>query len=544
MNMNIKKYIFAALAFGIFTAAFAQETSASEGQIELPDLTTVVSGSNQEEDIAPAPDFDDVLELPFNSGDLVPVLPAASAGGETDPVTATNDAMQKDIYAQGTIGGGYPASFTGDFEISRLYGADPFKISFAHNSTAGFAGHSLSDGYGNHSTLIGVEKDFIRNKINWGFAGRYEDLQNGFQSRTEGIAAYNQDAIGLSANFLWKLPKDFELSLQAGSEFYYRFADITKNSNPAFTVPQWIKNTSRISADPQLKISWLHKGFEISFDALYNLEAWKKVSNRGQFDLNFGWHNEKIKLYANAGLVVGNLIGNHSLLAPFTLGLETNLPVYFSDRQLNLSLCGGLASQRKTTAQLEREYKFSGLKELSGEASEWYGKVNLLVPLKTSFTGTVSAGFYNTAFDNGIWVPDYKGAVESGLYRYIQKNREELYTDFAFTWKYKLFAATAAYHANWLDLPVLENRHTISVSFALNSSKGRWGANLSTAYMLDASDNKPVINLEGFVQASDAVRIVLSVNDMLKLPGGGERSYAGQYAANSGNASLLVKFLF
>jgi hypothetical protein len=62
--------------------------------------------------------------------------------------------------------------------------------------------------------------------------------------------------------------------------------------------------------------------------------------------------------------------------------------------------------------------------------------------------------------------------------------------------------------------------------------------------MLDASDNKPVINLEGFVQASDAVRIVLSVNDMLKLPGGGERSYAGQYAANSGNASLLVKFLF
>ena len=544
MNMNIKKYIFAALAFGIFTAAFAQEASASEGQIELPDLTTVVSGSNQEEDIAPAPDFDDVLELPFNSGDLVPVLPAASAGGETDPVTAANDAMQKDIYAQGTIGGGYPASFTGDFEISRLYGADPFKISFAHNSTAGFAGHSLSDGYGNHSTLIGVEKDFIRNKINWGFAGRYEDLQNGFQSRTEGIAAYNQDAIGLSANFLWKLPKDFELSLQAGSEFYYRFADITKNSNPDFTVPQWIKNTSRISADPQLKISWLHKGFEISFDALYNLEAWEKVSNRGQFDLNFGWHNEKIKLYANAGLVVGNLIGNHSLLAPFTLGLETNLPVYFSDRQLNLSLCGGLASQRKTTAQLEREYKFSGLKELSGEASEWYGKVNLLVPLKTSFTGTVSAGFYNTAFDNGICVPDYKGAVESGLYRFIQKNREELYTDFAFTWKYKLFAATAAYHANWLDLPVLENRHTISVSFALNSSKGRWGANLSTAYMLDASDNKPVINLEGFVQASDAVRIVLSVNDMLKLPGGGERSYAGQYAANSGNASLLVKFLF
>ena len=545
MNMKMKKYILTALALGTFALAFAQESpsASAESQIELPDLTTVVSGSSQEEEIAPAPDFDDVLELPFNSGDLVPALPAASANGESNPVTAANDAMEKDIYAQGTIGGGYPASFTGDFEVSRLYGADPFKISFAHNSAAGFAGHSLSDGYGNHFTLIGVEKDFIRNKINWGFAGRYEDLQNGFQSRTEGIAAYNQDAIGLSANFLWKLPKDFELSLLAGSEFYYRFADITKNSNPDFAVPQWIKNTSRITADPQLKISWLHKGFELSFDALYNLEAWSKVSNRGQFDLNFGWHNDKLKFCADAGLVVGNLIGNNKVLVPFTLGFETSLPVYFSDRQLNLSLYGGLASERKTSAQLEREFKFSGLEDFSTESSDWYGKINLLVPLKTSFTGTVAAGFYNTAFSNGVWIPDYSGAIESGLYKYIQKDRKQLYTDFAFTWKYKLFAATAKYHANWLENPVLENKHTISVNFALQSSKGLWGVSLDTAYILDSSD-KPVINLEGYIQASSAVRIVLSVNDMLKLLGAEERPYAGQYVANSGNASLLVKFLF
>ena len=187
--MKMKKYILSGLVLVAFTAAgFAQDAS-EESQIALPDLTTVVSGSNEQEDIAPAPDFDDVLELPYNSGDLVPVLPAASAGGETDVVNATNDAMQKDIYAEGAIGGGYPASFTGTFEVSRLYGADPFKISFAHNSAAGFAGHNLADGYSTHSTLIGVEKDFIRSKLRWGFAGRYEDLGNGLQSKTEGVAA-------------------------------------------------------------------------------------------------------------------------------------------------------------------------------------------------------------------------------------------------------------------------------------------------------------------------------------------------------------------
>ena len=543
--MNMKKYILGGLLLGCFIAAgFAQETP-EESQIELPDLTTVVSGSNQQEDFAPAPDFDDVLELPFNSGELVPVLPSAAAEGEADVVNAANDAMQKDIYAEGTIGGGYPASFIGDFEVSRLYGADPFKISFAHESASGFAGHNLADSYSNHSTLISVEKDFIRKNLKWGFSGRYEDLGNGFQSKVESIGANNQDSIGVAANFLWALPKDFELSFTAGSEFYYRFADITKSNTEGFVVPAWIKNTSRVTADPELKISWLHKGFEISFDALYNMEAWNKVSNRGQFGLDFAWHNEKIKFYADAGVVVGNNIGNNSVIAPFTLGFETNLPVYFSDRELNLTLCGGLASERQTTAALEREYKFSGMENLTSETSDWFGKLTLLVPLKTSFTGTVAAGLYHTAFDNGVWTPDYgnEGCLVSGLYTYSQKARNELYTDFAFTWKYKLFAATAKYHANWLEKPILENKHTISVNFALQSQKGLWGANLDTAYILDSSD-KPVISLEGYVQASSAVRICLSVNDMLKLLGAEERPYAGQYVANSGNASLFVKFLF
>ncbi len=543
--MKMKKYILSGLVLAVFVAAGFAQDAAEESQIELPDLTTVVSGSNQQEDFAPAPEFDDVLEPQYNSGDIVPVLPSVSADNDSDIVTATSDDMEKNIYAEGTIGGGYPASFTGAFEVSRLYGADPFQISFAHNSAAGFAGHHLADGYKNHSTLISVEKDFIRNKLRWGFAGRYEDSGDGLQSKTESVAANNQDAVGLSASFLWSLPNDFQLSFVAGSEFYYRFADITKSSVEGFDVPKWIMNTSRVTVDPEFKISWLHEGFEISFDALYDMEAWNKVSNRGEFGLLFAWQNEKIRLFADAGVVVGNTIGENKVIPPFALGLETNLPVYFSDRELNLSLSGGLASERNTTAQLERTYKFSGLQELTSETSDWFGQATLLVPLKTSFTGTVAATFYRTAFGNGVWTPDYSNSASlvSGIYTYSQKARDELSTDFAFTWKYKLFAATAKYHANWLMTPVLENKHTISVNFALQSQKGMWGASLDTAYILDSSD-KPVINLEGYVQASSAVRICLSVNDMLKLLGAEERPYAGQYVSNSGNASLLVKFLF
>lgn len=539
----MKKYITMGLAAALSAVlVFAQTEAADDSQIELPDLTTVVTGGADTQDYAPPPSFEDVLDIPYDSGDVVPVLPSASASDESDLIAAGTQASQKDIYAEGKIGGGYPASFTGDFEIARLYGADPFKISFTHNSNAGFAGHNLADGYKEGKTAIALEKDFIRRNLRWGIAGRYEDTVNGFQSKVTDICANNQDAAMLSGNLLWSLPKDFYLGFDIDSQFYFRFADITQSSNAGFEAPD---SLSRVTADPKLTFSWIHNGFEISLDSLYNLEAWDKASNRGEFNLNFAWGNDKIKLMAAAGIVVGNTIGDNAVIPPFSVGLETALPVYFSDRKLNLSLRGGLESYRKTTSELEYAYKFSGTEELTGETSDWFGRLNLLVPLKASFTGKIAAGYAATAFGNGVWTPDYtKDNLVNGLYGFSSKGRSELYTDFAFTWKYKIFAASAEYHANWMDIPVLENKHKIAVNFALQSQKGLWGVNLDTAYLLDAEDNKPIINLEGYVQATSSVRIVLSVSDMLKFLGAEERLYAGQYAANSGNATVLVKFLF
>lgn len=541
-----KKYIFAGICFALIGAQlFSQNNSSQDSQIELPDLTTVVSGGDGQLDFAPPPDFDDVLDMPYNSGDLVPVLPVISVNDENDVDSIDAQNSQKDIYAEGKIGGGYPASFIGDFQIARLYGADPFKISFTHDSASGFAGHKLADGYNTSNTAIGVEKEFLRHDIRWGLSASYEDLKNGFQRKAEGFAANNQDSVGVAANFLWNLPKNFELAFDVDGEFYYRFPDITKNNTPEFVVPTWIKSTSRVTANPDLKVSWSKDGFEIGFNSQYNLEAWNAVSNRGQFDLDFAWQNQRIKLFAQAGLVAGNYIGKNSVIVPFTVGLDSLLPVYFSDRKLNLSLKGGLLSERATTSQLEREYKFSGLEQFVTETSDWYGTLNILVPLKSSFTGNIAAGYYRTAFGNGVWTPDYStGNLVCGLYGFSAKERNEFFTDFSFTWKYKVFAITAKYHANWLEIPVLENKHIISVNLALQSQKGLWGASLDTSYLLDSKDVKPIINLEGYVQATSAVRVVLSANDLLKLLGAEERIYAGQYVGNSGNAMLLVKFLF
>ena len=54
----------------------------------------------------------------------------------------------------------------------------------------------------------------------------------------------------------------------------------------------------------------------------------------------------------------------------------------------------------------------------------------------------------------------------------------------------------------------------------------------------------PVINLECFARLTSAVRIVGSVEDIVKLLKGEQRIYAGQYAARGGTAKIMLKFFF
>lgn len=545
-ELVMKKYICSILiASLVLSPFFAQSENQEQSQIELPDLTTVISGDGSTEEAAPAPDFDDVLVLTYDSGNLTPVLPGEGQNDDSNVLEAGGTSSDKDIYADGQIGGGYPASFTGDFKISRIYGSDPFKISFNHNSTTGFAGHELAQGYKETNSAIGVEKDFIRSNIEWGLKAFYKDGGDGLQSKVDGLSSVNQDRVGLSAYYTHALPKGFGLNFVLDSQFYYRFVDITKGAVTATEVPEWIKKFSSITVDPALAVTWKYNGFETGFDAAYSLEAWDKTVHRGQFDLSFAWSNENLKISTKAGIVTGNSLGEHKVIVPFNLGLDTALPVYFSDRKLELSLNGGLASNRNSVSELEQKYKFTAMNDFASENSFWYGNIKLLIPLKTTFTGNVSAGYSRTVLNNGVWTPVYlPQGLHSGLYGFEQMNRNELYTDFAFTWKYKIFATTASYRANWLEVPLLEYKHSFSVNFSLQSQKGIWGADLKTTFHLDAIDKKPVIDMEGYMQVSPAVRICLSVDDLLKLLGAEERTYAGQYAANCGNAALLVKFLF
>ena len=79
---------------------------------------------------------------------------------------------------------------------------------------------------------------------------------------------------------------------------------------------------------------------------------------------------------------------------------------------------------------------------------------------------------------------------------------------------------------------------------SLQGKEGNWGASVETYYSIDAADKTPLVGFEAFTQVSPAVSVVLSATDIVKLVSGEPRTYAGQYVANSGNVTLLIKFLF
>ena len=59
-----------------------------------------------------------------------------------------------------------------------------------------------------------------------------------------------------------------------------------------------------------------------------------------------------------------------------------------------------------------------------------------------------------------------------------------------------------------------------------------------------SDDRCPEVNLSMFWRLTNAVRLAVAADDVVKLISGSERVYAGDYIARSGTASVQVRFFF
>ena len=151
MKKNYKK-----LFPGILSALFLIPLSAQN--IELPEVTTVITGESVTAGSDALPSFENVIVTPQNSEKESILLPEVTVSSNSIQKKSDEDYYKKDIFAEGKIGGGFPTLFTGEFSVFRTTTDSPFKIFFSYDSAVGYSGKNLTDGFSDQTVNLYVEK--------------------------------------------------------------------------------------------------------------------------------------------------------------------------------------------------------------------------------------------------------------------------------------------------------------------------------------------------------------------------------------------------
>lgn len=537
-----KRIILTLLIFGIPLTLAAQS-------IELPELTTEVDGAEIVAEEDSLPDFSFVVNIPSASEDILPELPEVSISEKK--WAAKNSAKEhSSIYADGLIGGGYPGLFKGQFSIYSQE-ENAFKLDFNHDSAYGYSNQNLLSGYKDSETSIGIEKKLSLGQFSFLFTGDYVNMSNGLQAKSQSFSGVNQNNLEGTVGGVWQSSPTFKVGTDVYMAYYNRYADAI--TFDAYNVANWIAKASIFGISPDLYLKWEDFGFNAGLSGKYSFDldaghyyTFDKTNNRGEFTLDFGWKNNFINLFGNVGLVFGNQMNLNTVIVPFTVGFDWSFASYFSSRNFSMSLRGGLESKKTSIAEQEVVHKFAGFSGIPTEQSDWFGKMEILVPLKSAFTAKASAEFRKTAFGNGVWDADYSLlSFNDGIYQFKQFDRQLLKTELSLSYHYKIFSVAGKWQSNWMYVPSNEYAQLVSLTIGFQSENSIWGVDSTISIPAGSvQDYSPIIDFNAFVGVTSSVRIVVSTSDVVKLFSGTIRQYAGIYAGRSGNASLLIKFFF
>ena len=553
--------------------------AAQEAEIALPDVTTVVSGDTLTAGKDAVPDYSTVLPSDDTGKIELPQLekaqsPAAAPSVAANGGTVSAGSAEKNVYAEGQIGGGYPFLFLGDFTVYRATGKAPFNITFSHKSNETFADNKASDGFFSRHTAVGAEKSLITEKSRNTFAASYNTDNYGLQSLSTPFFDMVCHTISASEDSRFTFDNGWNIVFGASGNWYNRYGGVRQaltvtdedGNELTFDVDDVRADTALLDITPHAGFGWQNDVIDTGFRAQYTLQSnvgdgenftdydgtrFRNVSHRGEFGIFGDWKaSDYVTLHGSVGLVVGSAMGDSTVVPPFTLGADITIPYSEdSDAVALVSLAGGLQSEQATVRALEKAYRFSYMSVMPAETSDWYGTaaVSVPVPLPAFDAFTVSGGatYRRTAFENGVWAPDYTARRdEAGLYWLESDER----TDFLSTLGVRADAGGVTYRAQWeaqwLDLPALADRHSITLGASYEGA--RFSASAYAREALGASSDKtPEIGASAAVRVSPTLRLALMLTDIVKLLANTTRSYAhSDYATESGSAALVAQFQF
>ena len=573
----MKRVLLTIVCMGAGCALFAQNAQSQnqnevvEEEIELPDVTTVVNGKTFTAGKDSVPDYTKIL--PENSAPEIqlPELEGVKTTKELPELRERSAQTEKDIYAEGELGAGYPFYFKGDFSIYRASGNSPFEIDFSHESSEGFAEKKASEGFFVRNTAVRGEKSLFTTHGTHVIEGEYKTSDDGLQLNSDSYSDMVKHTISAKAGSDWHLDNGILISYGADGAWFNRYGEIMKESVKS---GDFIDSTKILDINPFFGFGWQGSGFKAMFTALYSLQAnleendnlYKadgsssaEGTHRGQFSLGLSWKNDFIALGADGSLIVGTATGSKDVVPAFALSVDFKTESFTDGRYITISTKGGLDSYQEKIRNLENKFRFAAIPCLPTETTDWFTDVELSVPILTAFEAKAGVAFRKTAFENGVWTvkyaddyfypildPDGATVHSSGLYQIESEERTEFNTNLGFYADFASLKASAVWASYWKSVPALTDEQNITLKLEYQTLDAKWNAGTSTAFAFGGdADTCPNISGWAGIRLASALRVAFELNDVIKLFGRESREYAhSKYITTSGNAVLLVKFQF
>lgn len=553
----MKKKLFIAMACFASLAPFAFAQASDEEKIELPEMTTTVSGDTVVAGRDAVPDFSKVVPSAGEEKNIMPKLPGERIvyDEEEEPEANFFTGENKNVYAQGLVGGGFPGDFIGDFSVYKASNTDPFRIEFSHFSRNGYGKHTAADGFFDNGTKLYAEKSFRAIDSDFTFGGRYDKAGTGLQNENEHF--YDLNSQKVSGVFLFDHffgDSGFEFTSETEAYWYNRYAGI--KDDEGLVLKRQDKNINVFHTDPGFVFSWYSNGFSAGLECNFQVETLLGKHDEAEIDDLFrasgtlftGYESDIVTAFARGGIAGGTEIGEGREIVPyFSTGAEVRAPLA-SGRKLTVGVNGGLETRHEELSVLERKYKFAQLDTLTGEISDWFVNSKIVLPLFNIFTFNSSIEFKKTAFDNYAFEADYssENPNESHIYQIAADERTLVTTDNGLSIKYGIFTLRGGWRAHWWHVPANEYRHSIEGSVSYDDEFERWGVSTGIIEAVDSkSDKCPKVNGNVYLNIKKAMRLSLEMNDAIKLFSSKDREYQESgYLERAGSVTFLCRFFF
>jgi hypothetical protein len=499
-----------------------------EPEIVLPDVILRVDDLSVEKVEAVLPGEEELLsperQIPLPQAEELAIREPELPAGVGEPADTTAGAPAASLAAQVVLGAGSMNHLYSLVSLNRVGGEPRFKLRFLHEMLDGIGGAAPGSGYSQRDDSLEAGLEASLGELDLKMEGSLEDRERGLQD--QGGALYGAK-IGREGVASLELEHPLGERLAFGTRLEGSFAtELLTGVNPADTTGVLLKPAlwGEYHSGPLRLVLQTRYAYQ---SPLEDAAASPELQRFGA-DLRFSLDlQERYLLEARAGWLWNSQIGH---LFPFSVAFSGN-PAAF----LSFQFSGGYRVQEVSYLDVLTPYPLVRLAGASLEDNHgWFVDAGMGLSLKRSLS---LQGRALLAWNSGLLLPQVTRDSDNVLFTIASQSGTQISTDVRLRWNLGSAASLSFAVQSELDQRSdFTPLHAALVELEGTNRGGRWGGRASVGFDIgwirpaaDVSE-MPTLDLSGFYNISDAVRLVAEVEDILDLINQEPRYYQNSWA--------------